>query len=124
MRIKKADIILALVIVIIGLVGTFYLTFTTDKDIEDGQVVIHVNEEFYGSYPLDEDRVVTIKEGDHINKITIKDGYAQMTFSNCPNHDCMKQGKIKDGSKSIICLPNKVVVEVVSKDSDFAAISR
>ena len=124
MRIKKADIILALIIVIIGLIGTFYLTVTTDKDIQDGQVVIYVNEEYYGSYPLDKDRVVTIEKDGHINKITIKDGYAQMTFSNCPNHDCMEQGKIKDGSKSIICLPNKVVVEVVSRDSEFAAISK
>ena len=124
MRIKKADIILALVIVIIGLLGTFYFTVTEDRDVKNGQVVIHVNEEYYGSYPLDEDRVVTIKEGDHINKITIKDGYAQMTFSNCPNGDCLTQGKIKDGSKAIICLPHKIVVEVISKDDEFSAISK
>ena len=124
MRIKKADIILALVIIIIGLVGTFYLTFSIDNDMKNGQVIIHVNEEYYGSYPLDKDRVITVKEGDHINKITIKDGYAQMSFSNCPNHDCMEQGKIKDSSKAIICLPNKVVVEVVSQDSEYKAISK
>ena len=124
MRIKKADIILALIIIIIGLIGTFYFTVSTDQDVKNGRVVIHVNEEYYGSYPLDEDRVVTIKNGDHINKITIKDGNAQMTFSNCPNQDCMRQGKIKDGSKAIICLPHKIVVEIVSDKDEFSAISR
>ena len=124
MKIKKADIILAVVIIIIGLIGTVYLTFYTDRDIENGQVVVKVEDETYGTYPLDEDRVVTVRNKGHINKITIKDGNAQMTFSNCPNHDCLRQGKIKDGSKNIVCLPNKVVVEVVSQESEFDAVAK
>ena len=46
-----------------------------------------------------------------------------MTFANCHNQDCVKQGKINDMSKSIICLPHKVVVEIQSDDRKYDAVS-
>lgn len=123
MKIKKADIILAIVIAIVGIAASIYLTMH-DTDIKNGKVIIHANNKIYGEYPLNEDREVKVKEGDHINKITIKDGNVQMSFSNCKNQDCVKQGSINDSSKSIICLPHKVVVEIESEKSEFDSVSR
>ena len=122
MKIRKADIILAVVIAIIGIIASVYLTLH-DTDVRNGQVVVYVDSELYGKYLLDEDQEIEVKQGDHINKITIKDGNAQMTFANCHNQDCVKQGKINDMSKSIICLPHKVVVEIQSDDRKYDAVS-
>lgn len=123
MKIKKADIILAIVIAIVGIASSLYLTFS-DVPVKNGKVVIHQNNKVYGEYSLYEDRVITVKDDDHINKITIKNGNVQMTFSNCKNQDCVKQGTIDDSSKSIVCLPHKVVVEIKSDESEFDSVSR
>lgn len=123
MKIKKADIILAVIIAIVGIAASIYLSMY-DTDIKNGQVIIHANNKIYGEYSLYEDREVTVKEGDHINKITIKGGNVQMSFSTCKSQDCVKQGTIKDSSKSIICLPHKIVVEIESKESEFDSVSR
>lgn len=123
MKIKKADIILAIIIAIVGIAASFYLTFL-DVPVKNGKVVIHQNNKVYGEYSLYEDREITVKDGDHINKITIKNGNVQMTFSSCKNQDCVKQGSIDDSSKSIVCLPHKVVVEIKSDKSEFDSVSR
>lgn len=93
MKIRKADIILAVVIAIIGIIASVYLTLH-DTDVRNGQVVVYVDSELYGKYPLDEDQEIEVKQGDHINKITIKDGNAQMTFANCHNQDCVNRAKL------------------------------
>ena len=123
MKIKKADIILAVLITVIGIVGSLYITFG-NTEIKNGVVVVHKDNKIYGEYSLYEDREIDIKDGDHINKITIKDGNVQMAFSNCGNQDCVRQGAIHDSSKSIICLPHKIVIEVISKDSEYDSVSR
>lgn len=120
--IKKADIVLAVFLIVCGLAASFWIS-AGGTDVHDGRVVVHVNEKYYGSWPLDEDREILIERDGHTNKITIKDGYAQMTFSDCHNQDCVKQGRIHDRSKSIICLPNKVVVEVISGESEYKVIA-
>ncbi|MEE1038067.1 MAG: NusG domain II-containing protein [Eubacterium sp.] len=123
MRINKADILLAVIIAVVGVAASIYIGFY-NNDIEYGQVIVHKDNKIYGTYSLDEDREINIDENGHINKITIKDGNVQMSFANCYNQDCVKQGSIKDMSKSIVCLPHKVVVEVESKESGFDSVSR
>ena len=57
----------------------------------------------------------------------IKDGKVNMIEADCPDHLCMKQKAITDAGGTIVCLPNKVVIEgekaAHSKDSsaDFDA---
>lgn len=117
----KADIILAAVLIVIGL-ALSYAFFTGG---ETGHTVyITVDGKEYADYPLNEDRTVTIERGDHINKITIKDGQVSMTFSDCSGQDCIHQGKISQTSQSITCLPNRVVIEIRGDDSEYDAVIR
>ncbi len=46
------------------------------------------------------------------NQITVKDGKVYMSHSNCKNQICVNSGKIERKGESIICLPNKVTVEI------------
>lgn len=39
-----------------------------------------------------------------------------MISATCPDHLCIKQGAINKKGQSIICLPHKLIVEVVSGD--------
>lgn len=120
--IKKADIILALIIVIAGIAASFYLSF--GDTAKGSEAVVYVNNKIYGTYSLLEDKEVTVTRQNYTNKITIKEGNISMNFSNCHSQDCVKQGKIHSPSQSIICLPNKVVVEIQSDNNEYDSVSK
>ena len=48
-----------------------------------------------------------------------------MKEADCPDHLCMKQGEISHKGETIVCLPNRVVIEVESnQDSEFDAVAQ
>lgn len=49
-----------------------------------------------------------------------KDGVS-MSYADCPDKLCVRQGKIKSGA--IICLPNRVTVEFKKKQSGIDAVA-
>ena len=56
------------------------------------------------------------------NTITIKDGAIAVTDASCPDHYCMHRGFCTGGS-SIVCLPNRLIIEFAGtqEDVDFVA---
>lgn len=120
--IKKADIALFFIILILGLVISFIsLTDNTSGD----KAVITVSGEVFGIYDINEDRTIEVKQNDHINHITIKDGAVSMSYSDCANQVCVHTGAISETKDSIVCLPNKVMIEISSegKGGDVDVIS-
>ena len=51
------------------------------------------------------------------NRLIIENGRAYMQEADCPDKLCVKQGNISMKGQSIICLPHKVVAEIVADDS-------
>ena len=54
------------------------------------------------------------------NRLAIEGGYAYMKHADCPDGTCMRTGRISKSGQSIICLPNRVAVTVVSDTDDGA----
>lgn len=109
--IKKADIILLIVILAVGIpLAVLSLSSGTGGD----KVKISLNGKVYGTYPLHEDRVIEVSEDGHTNHITIKDGQVSMSYSTCRNQVCVNTGAISEIKDAIVCLPNRVVVEIIS----------
>ena len=79
------------------------------------QVTIKVNGEIEGTYSLSEDREIKINDGSNV--LQIKNGKAKMIEADCPDKLCMHQKAVSKNHESIICLPNKVVVEVESSEN-------
>lgn len=78
-------------------------------------VVVEVDGEVFGRYPLDENTSIRIETGtDGYNVLKIADGYASVTEASCPDKLCVHQHKISRSDETIVCLPNRVVVSVVS----------
>ena len=118
--IKKADIVLFVILLVFGLALSAVALFTGT----DGQKVqIEVDGKPYATYSLLENRIIEINENGHINKITINDGTVQMSYSTCKNQICVKDGQISKTNQSIVCLPNKVMVEITGGEEDFDVIS-
>ena len=119
--IKKADIILAVLLIVIGLAMSYILSFGQDTGSE---LIISCDGEKFGSYSLYEDREIEVEQNDHINKVTIKNGAVSMSFSDCHGQDCIHQGEITKSGEAIICLPNKVVLEIEGGSSKYDTLSK
>ncbi len=129
-RFGRNDIILISVIAIISvaLLLVWKLVYLNGQDTNgDACVKVTVDGKVYGTYPLSKDDTIEIKnvDGDVTNTLVIKDGVADVTAADCPDHLCVKQKAISKEGESIICLPNKVVVTVKSDTkSDIDSISK
>lgn len=84
-------------------------------DTENSNLYIEIqkDKEMYGTYLLSEDQVIKIGE---TNVCEIKDNKCKMIKATCPKQICTNQKAIYKKGQSIICLPNKVVIEVKEKD--------
>ena len=112
--IKKADIVLLIIILVMG-IPLSVLSLT--EGIGGDKVRISLDGEIYGVYPLGEDHEIDVTEDGHTNHITIKDGQVSMSYSTCRNQVCVNTGAISETKDAIVCLPNRVVVEIISSDS-------
>lgn len=92
---------------------------------EGAYALVTVNGEEYGRYALDKDTQQSIISGEHSNLLVISEGGARISEADCPDKLCVNQGEIRYGGQSIICLPHKVVVEIVGGErSNIDAVVR
>jgi len=86
---------------------------------EGAQVVITWNGEVDGTYPLDEDKTFVFEgENGGYNVVTIEDGFVFMAEANCPDQVCVNHGPTNQTADPIVCLPNKLVVEVIASETE------
>ena len=76
--------------------------------------MVRKNGEVVETYDLREDRVVKLNDGS--NTMEIKQGKVKMTEADCPDKLCVHQRAISKNNESIICLPNQIVLQIVSQD--------
>ena len=104
MKKKELTFIIGIVVFAVVLWGGMYLT----RRGHYGTIRITVNGEEYGTYSLAKDQVIKIND---TNVCEIKNGEVKMTEADCPDHLCMKQKAVDSTGGTIVCLPNKVVIE-------------
>ena len=98
---KKWDLIIIIVLIILSLMP-IRLLISNNNSGDLKRVIISVNGEEYESLELKE----------NLNKICINKGQVYMNHSNCTDKVCMRQGKISKIGESIVCLPNRVFIEI------------
>ena len=69
-----------------------------------------------GKYPLSVDGVYSLNGG--TNTLTVKEGVAYMSFSDCPDHTCEITGKVKHVGQTIVCLPNHLTITIIGESND------
>lgn len=114
----KNDIILAVVIVLIATAGLLLFIFNREQG---STVSVTVDGQQIASYPLSEDREVTIKTGnndEHINILVIKDGKASISEADCPDKICVESRAVSFVGETVVCLPHKLVIEITNQNAD------
>jgi len=108
-RITISDITLGVLLVILMILSAsvFY------RKESDRAVFIYKNGIKFGEYPIIRDKVVVIDEH---NTIQIRNGRVRMLKADCKDKRCVKQGY--NDLLPIICLPNKLVVEIKRSEAE------
>lgn len=123
MKIKKGDIFISLGLLILSFLLAMYFQSFSSK--EEGQYIrIEHNSKLVGEYPLDVDKEIVLDGDGQYNKVIIKDGKAYMKEANCRDQICVHMREISIDGETIICLPNRVFVEVIDKSKDDDSIDR
>lgn len=107
---KKRDFIFIVIVIAIAIIfGMISLNVSGDK----GKVVfVSVNGDTYGEFSLYMEQKIDIHTENGYNTLTIADGYATVTASDCADHICEKTGRISEKGEIICCLPHKLIIEI------------
>lgn len=123
MQIKKIDLVILIsCLVVFGLLSLL----VNHGSGKGGTVLVSVNGEEIARYSLDTEGEYTIEgyNGGE-NTLLIHDGEAEIIEASCPDGLCVKQKSVSLGGETICCLPNRVIVEVIStKDQEVDAVAR
>ena len=114
----RNDILLVVALLLIALLGALYLFAFRS---EGNSVKVTVGGKVYGVYSLSDNITEDIRTGDkqeHLNRLVIRDGKAYMESATCPDGICVSHKPIHRDGESIVCLPNKVVVTVITENAD------
>ena len=104
------DVVLVIGIILIGLVSLFFINKETKVPRD---VVITVNSDEYASVPLQEERVeIKIEEKGMV--VVVANNKVVVEESTCKDKTCVKHKAIVSEGQSIVCAPNKVIVEIKS----------
>ncbi len=120
---KRNDIILAGAVLVIAV---FIIIYMNAIKKNGDTVVVKINGEVYKELPLVEDTTLEIKGvNEGVNILVVEDGYADIIEASCPDKLCVRQKRIHFDGESLVCLPNKVVIEIKSDtESGIDAISK
>lgn len=100
----------------VGLVAAFAILvgvlFWTSVGAQEGSMVsVYQDGKLVKEISLS-DTTEFMVEGEYTNVISVKDGKAAITESDCPGTDCVHSGWIHDAGRSIVCLPNRVEIRI------------
>lgn len=116
---KKNDIMLAVIVLLIAGAGLLlYMGFGKQSA---GTVTVTVDGALWGTYSLEKEQEIQIH---NTNYLRIKDGQADMIEADCPDQICVNHKTISKNRETIVCLPNKVIVEVVGgREADMDSVT-
>ena len=62
---------------------------------------------------VDQPRSFALEDGSGSNTVTVERGRICISEADCPDQICVRQGWISDGTVPIVCLPPRLMIEIV-----------
>jgi hypothetical protein len=113
---KKNDMILIVVVLVIALAGLFFMQANQEPEA-DRWVVIESYGEVIEMIPLTDSVEREIRVGDDYvyNTVIISQGEANMIESDCPDQICVNTKPAREVGDMIVCLPHQVIVYITDQ---------
>lgn len=117
---KKNDIILIGIILLISVSAFGVLKFIQSQNEADSMVIIKDDGVIVKTFPFTErtEEVFYFDDGAEINVVVIKDGIVTVSEANCRDQICVKSQSISRSGEIIVCLPHKFTVEIFSESAE------
>lgn len=113
MKLKKLDYVIILVLIVITILSSLGTFLLSRRHYDEKYVVISVDGKLYRELPLDKNtETINIKSSKGTNVVQITGGKVRILEADCPDKICIKDGSISEPGQMLVCLPNKVVVQV------------
>ena len=112
---KKLRADLILIAALLVLAGILFLALNHGRQ-EGGVAVVRVDGVEVERHSLSLSGTFPLNGGSNI--LVIQNGQAWLSEANCPDHICVRQGKIHYTGQVITCLPNRLTVTVEGGESD------
>ena len=109
---KKTDIILALAAIIAAAGIWLFYSAGAEKGLT---AVVTVDGEVRAELSLEENETAAIDTVWGYNIVETKDGQVFVTEADCRDQICVDHKKIEKVGETIVCLPHKMVVEIVGE---------
>lgn len=103
--------------------GSTYTASDAGDAVATLYAVIQNSDGFYQVLPLGEDTTVTVAGSLGTNIIEVADGRVRCLESDCSNQTCVKQGWVSGLGQTVVCLPHKLIVQLVADPADAVPLS-
>ncbi len=110
MKILRKNDFLLILILLISAVCFAIISFCNQTDglivsvIKDGEKI--------AAYSLEETLKVPITDDEKNNTLVIENGKAYIQDATCPDKICVKHRSVSKVGETIVCLPNRLVIEI------------
>lgn len=122
LRLKLRDYILIGAVLFFCILPTLWLRYVDVSGKEVVYLSIQVQGKEVQKVPLSdkmETMVIPLEQNGKVkNVVQIKDGFVDMLEADCPDQLCDVHKPISESGESIVCLPNKVVLEIIGRDGN------
>ena len=111
---KKRDLLLIGAALIAAL--ALYLVSQISAGGGAATVVVTIDGEEAYKWPLAVENTYEVRQEDgSVNTIRVEGGAVRMLEANCRDGLCIRQGRMKNAAKTIVCLPHRLVVRISGK---------
>ncbi len=112
---KRLDIIIIVLMITISVTSLGIYKWYLNQAYDEKYLEISVKGEFFRKIPLEDDSKVetfNINTDLGINIVKIDNGRVGIVDADCPDELCIKDGFISQPGEMLVCLPNKLVLEI------------
>lgn len=114
----KKILIVIIIIFVAGIFGSLWVIFRphgqTVNIIQDGKILYTID------LQTAENQNIEVEYQGRKNIICVENHEIFMSEADCPDHTCIKTGKLSD--YPIVCLPNKLVIEFAENNETDAEV--
>ena len=116
LRMKPLDFILVICLMVVSFTPFLLLG---SKGGTSRQAQLRVDSQVIKTFDLTKDQIYIYQDADgDLNKIEVRDGRIAIVYANCGDQICVRKGFINKTGQTIVCLPHKLVIEVMPSGDD------
>ena len=114
------DILIAVSVVLFGL---YWLMMRDFNGATEKTVVIYKDDVVIWALPIQKDRIIQLEPFGVSMVVEIRDQKVRVLSSSCQQQICVRKGWAGQVHNPIICLPNKITINVTGADPEYDTIT-